>query len=109
MELDPSAPEGSDANPISDPSTFLPPRFLTFEFLGRGTPQRNGEIQVFIESHIARDGSIIYMRIIGRRSNARLIEDLADRLYATRLVPARGEQDAVSVFYSFVAVIKPAG
>jgi hypothetical protein len=106
--LDVSAPPGSDANPLSDPSTFLPPRFLSFEFIGSGVPQRSDEVQVFVESHISRTGSIIYMRVIGQRSNAALIEDLADRLFSTRLIPARGEQDSVSVFYSFVAVIKPA-
>jgi len=108
FELDGSAPSGSDANPLSDPSTFLPPRFDTFEFVGRAGERGPAEIPVFVETHISREGSIIYMRVVGKRSNAQLIEDLADRLFTTRLIPARGEQDSISVFYSFVAVIKPA-
>ncbi|HUX08435.1 MAG TPA: hypothetical protein VMX35_14100 [Acidobacteriota bacterium] len=108
FELDGSAPSGSDANPLSDPSAFLPPRFNTLEFVGRGSTPGTAETPVFVEAHISKDGAIIYMRVIGQRSNSRLIEDLADRLFSTRLIPARGEQDSVSVFYSFVAVIKPA-
>ena len=108
MRLDYSAPPGSDANPLTDPSTFLPPRFMEFEFIGRGDTGSRGELSVFVETHVARDGSIIYLRMVGQRSSKQLIEDLADRLMATRLIPARGEQDWVSVFYSFVAVVKPA-
>ena len=106
--LDFSAPPGSNSNPLTDPSTFLPPRFLSFEFIGRSARPGTDEITVFVETHVARDGSIIYLRLVGQRSSKDLIDNLADRLMATRLIPARGEQDWVSVFYSFVAVIRPA-
>jgi len=128
-QIDAAAPPGSDDNPLFDSRLFLPPRFQAFDFIGHGAGLARSEVQVFGHAHVGRDGRILYLRLEGERNAWPLIDAFADRLLATRLLPARlepsplteaharlsrlynlpaagGEQMRVSVFYSFVAVIK---
>ena len=104
--LDASAPPGDDRNPLFDPDTFDPPRLTAFDFFGRGERAGMQELQVFGEAHVARNGAILYLRLVGDSGSRNLIDAFADHLLAARLIPARREQNPVSVFYNFVVVIR---
>ncbi len=105
-QLDASAPLGDDCNPLFDPGTFDPPRLTAFDFFGRGERAGVQELQVFGEAHVARNGAILYLRLVGDSGYRNLIDAFADHLLAARLIPARREQNPVSVFYNFVVVIR---
>lgn len=107
-QLDTTASAGSDKNPLFDSNDFLPPRLVFLEFIAYSGAPEQQEVPVFIQAHISQEGTIYYLRMVGNKIDRQIMKDLADRMIATRLIPARREQDWVSVFYSFEVVIRPA-
>jgi hypothetical protein len=131
LELNETAQPGSDINPLFDPATFVSPQLPSFHFLGRGMQADQQQVLVHGEAHVSRDGRVIYLRLVGQKESARLIEALADRLAMITITPARWKrntllealsvravdnpllaemraQGPVSVFYSFVISINRA-
>lgn len=131
LELDDSVPLGNDSNPLFDPATFEAPRLPSFNFIGRGVPSGRPRMLVHGEAHVSKNGDVLYLRLVGQRDDARLINALADRLMTLRVEPARWKRNSllealsvrtadnrllaemraqrnVSVFYSFAITINRA-
>jgi hypothetical protein len=91
-------PSGSEANPLFTSAEVSPPRMRSPETVPRYLLDHPGEGSLFLETVVARDGSVSAVTVIG--GDSELARPVVDALRRERYEPARfrGRPVAVSIY-----------
>jgi Gram-negative bacterial TonB protein C-terminal len=91
-------PSGSEANPLFTSSEVSPPRVRSGETVPRYLLDQPGEGSLFLETVVARDGSVSAVTVLG--GDSELARPVVDALRRERYEPGRfrGRPVAVSIY-----------